>query len=600
MTQIQFEEEEFTTQFNGATLKRLLMLLKPQWQWTIGFMLCISLTAGLDSIFTYISKYIIDEGIAAGNLARVIELLTLYAGLMIIQAASVFGFIYYAGVLGERITFDLRGRLFRHLQTLSFSYFDRTPIGWIMSRVTSDSTRIAELMTWGLLDVTWGIVGIGMAFVFMYLINWQLASVMLLVVPVLVIVAAVFKKRIIAEYRQVRKMNSRLTGAYNESITGVRIVKALRREEANLKEFDGLATDMYQATYKAAWLSALFLPVVQLINAIALGTIIWYGGLQAQIGGMSIGDIQAFVSYLVFMLFPIQEMARVYAEMQQAVASAERVFSLLDAKPEIVDYPYATDPGTIRGEIQFAHVSFQYEEDNPVLTDFNLTIKRGETIALVGPTGAGKSTVVNLICRFYEPTAGLIRIGGLDYTSFTLEAIQSRIGMVLQTPHLFSGTIRENIRYGRLDATDEEIEAAAKLAHAHEFISQMAQGYDTEVGEGGGLLSVGQKQLISLARAVLVNPDIFIMDEATSSVDTMTEALIQQGMETLMQDRTSLVIAHRLSTIHRADRIIVLEKGRIAEMGNHEELIRSRGHYYSLYTKQFQQALTQEAAMAHR
>jgi ATP-binding cassette subfamily B protein len=294
------------------------------------------------------------------------------------------------------------------------------------------------------------------------------------------------------------------------------------------------------------------------------------------------------------MLWPVQDMARVYAEMQHAIASAERVFSLIDAVPEVTDRPGALDPGTIRGDVEFDQVDFYYEEENPVLQDFSLRVRRGETIALVGPTGGGKSTIVNLLCRFYEPKRGVIRIGGQDYTELSLHAIQSRIGVVLQTPHLFSGAIRENIRYGRLDATDEEIEEAARLAGAHDFIVTLEKGYDEEVGEGGVLLSVGQKQLVSLARAILAQPEIFIMDEATSSVDTLTEALIQKGMEALMQDRTSFVIAHRLSTIKRADRILVIEDGRITEMGSHTELLRARGHYYRLYTKQFRHEMEQE------
>ncbi len=350
---------------------------------------------------------------------------------------------------------------------------------------------------------------------------------------------------------------------------------------------------MYQAGFKAAWLSALFLPVVQLISAIAIGAIAWYGGLQVEIGGMTIGGIQAFISYVTFMLWPIQEMARVYAEMQQAIASAERVFSLVDSVPDIKNQPGAVEVESIAGDIIFEDVDFYYEADKPVLSNFNLHVEQGETIALVGPTGAGKSTIVNLIARFYEPKQGSIKMAGQDYRQLTLHAIQSKIGMVLQTPHLFSGSIRENIRYGRLNATDEEIVAAAKLAGAHDFIITLENGYDEQVGEGGNLLSVGQKQLISLARAVLADPEIFIMDEATSSVDTLTEALIQQGMETLMSSSTSFIIAHRLSTIKRADRILVIENGGISEMGSHAELIRARGHYYNLYTKQFRE----EAAM---
>jgi ATP-binding cassette subfamily B protein len=417
-----------------------------------------------------------------------------------------------------------------------------------------------------------------------------------LIIPVIVIVAFQFKRRIIVEYREVRKINSRITGAYNETITGVRVVKSLGREEENLQEFSGLSSEMYRAGYRAAWLSALFLPAVQIISAVAVGLIIVYSGRQYMFAGpggstITVGGIQAFIGYVVFMLFPIQEMARVYAEMQQAIASGERIFSLLDANPEITDKSDAVDPGTIRGDIAFEGVDFYYEPESPVLTDFNLTVRQGETIALVGPTGGGKSTIVNLICRFYEPTQGVIRINGLNYTEMTQHAIQSRIGIVLQTPHLFSGTIRENLRYGRLEATDEEVEEAARLVGAHEFITQLEHGYDEEVGEGGSLLSVGQKQLVSLARAVLADPDVFIMDEATSSVDTLTEGLIQQGMDTLLQGRTSFVIAHRLSTIRRADRILVIEDGRIAEMGSHRELLLQRGHYYRLYTQQFRREM---------
>ncbi|HEX7974558.1 MAG TPA: ABC transporter ATP-binding protein, partial [Anaerolineales bacterium] len=295
-----------------------------------------------------------------------------------------------------------------------------------------------------------------------------------------------------------------------------------------------------------------------------------------------------------------QDLARVYAELQNSIASAERMFSLIDAVPEVADRPEAIDPGSLQGDIEFDHVDFYYEdkpgeeEHKHVLTDFSLKVKRGETMALVGPTGGGKSTIVNLLCRFYEPKRGQVLIGGRDYTHLSLHAIQSRIGVVLQTPHLFSGNIRENIRYGRLDAKDAEVEQAARLAGAHDFVATLPKGYDEEVGEGGNLLSTGQKQLISLARAVLANPEIFIMDEATSSVDTLTEALIQKGMEHLMEGRTSFIIAHRLSTIRRADRILVIENGRIAEMGTHAELLRRRGHYYRLYTQQFRHQLNQE------
>lgn len=588
----EFEEEEFSTQFNGGTLMRILGQTRPHMRLVVGFLLFITAVAVIDSTTTYLSKQIIDVGIIPGDRDALVEIVGLYILLFVLQAGGVFGFIYSAAMLGETVQYDLRKRMFNKLQDLSFSYYDQTPLGWIMSRVTSDSQRIAELVSWGLLDTVWGITRIITAFIFMLIINVRLALIVVTVIPVLIVIAAEFKKRILVEYRQVRKMNSKITGAYNENITGVRVAKALVREQANLEEFSELTDDMYQAGFKAAWLSALFLPVVQLISAIAIGAIAWYGGLQVEIGGMTIGGIQAFVSYVTFMLWPIQELARVYAEMQQAIASAERVFSLVDSVPEIKNQPDAVEVESIRGDIVFDNVDFYYESDKPVLTNFNLRVKQGETIALVGPTGAGKSTIVNLVARFYEPKGGSIQFVGRDYRELTLHSIQSHIGMVLQTPHLFSGTIRENIRYGRLDATDEEIVSAARLAGAHAFIITLDNGYDDEVGEGGNLLSVGQKQLISLARAVLADPEIFIMDEATSSVDTLTEALIQQGMETLMSNSTSFIIAHRLSTIKRADRILVIENGGISEMGSHAELIRARGHYYNLYTKQFREERT--------
>lgn len=591
---IEFEEEEFTTQFNGQTIKRILLQARPYWRWVAGFLVAVGLVSALDSYFTFLRKQMIDTGITPRDPSALAALGVNYALMTIVQAAGVFGFIYLAGILGERIQYDLRKKMFNHLQDLSLTYFSQTPVGWIMSRVTSDSVRISELVTWGILDVTWGAMSIVTAFAFMLTINWTLALMVLAAVPVLLVVAVFFKQKIIVEFRNVRRINSKITGAYNENITGVRVVKALGREEANLQEFSELTGDMYQAGFRAAWLSALFLPAVQVISAVAVSIIIWYGGSQVQIGGLTIGGLQAFVSYVTFMMWPIQDLARVYAEMQHAVASAERVFSLIDAVPNVVNRPGAIDPGTIAGDIVFDHVDFDYGDGQPVLTDFSLTVKRGETIALVGPTGGGKSTIVNLLCRFYEPVRGRITIGGADYTTLTLEAIQSRIGVVLQTPHLFSGSIRENIRYGRLDATDEEIEAAAKLAGAHDFIVTLDKGYDEAVGEGGNLLSTGQKQLISLARAVLAQPEVFIMDEATSSVDTLTEALIQRGMEQLMKGRTSFVIAHRLSTIRRADRILVIDGGRIAEMGTHAQLLAKRGHYYHLYTRQFRHDLSRE------
>lgn len=590
--EMHFEEEDFTSSFNGGTMWRVFKTALKHWPFMVGFLVAISGTALLDSYFTYLSKRIIDEGIVPGDVDQLWSLVVQYGLLIFVQAFLVFVFIMCSNQMNHRVQYDLRQSMFNHLQKLSFSYYDRTPLGWLMSRITSDTSRVGELVAWGFLDITWGITNIGFALVFMYIINWRLALIVTVMLPILIMVANRFQVRILREYRLVRKLNSKITSSYSESITGVRVIKSIRREEENLREFGELTGDMYNAGFKAAWLSALFLPAVQLISTGAIAGVVWIGGLQFENGLVTIGTIQAFISYITFMLWPVQEMARVYATMQQAVASAERIFSLLDHEPEIVDKAQAVEVPHIRGDIEFDHVDFYYEENKPVLRDFSLKVKRGETIALVGPTGAGKSTIVNLMCRFYEPKRGQIRIGGRDYTDLTLHAIQSHIGMVLQTPHLFSGTVMENLRYGRLAATDDEIIEAAKMAGAHEFIMHLDKGYETEVGEGGVLLSVGQKQLLSLARAILAKPDIFIMDEATSSVDTLTEALIQQAMDRVMEGRTSFVIAHRLSTIKRADRIIVLKDGQIDEIGSHAELIRKRGHYYDLYTKQFRRERT--------
>jgi ATP-binding cassette subfamily B protein len=583
----ELEEEEHTSPLTAPVFKRIVGLLRPHGKWVVGFIITIALTSALDSLFTYINKSMIDQAIVGKNLEALWRLASIYGVFQVLQAGMVFVFIYLAGVLGERIQYDLRRSMFEHLQELSLSYYSQNAVGRLMARVTSDSGRVADLMTWGLVDTTWAFMNITTATIFMLVINWRLALIVLAILPILIIIAVNFRKKILVEFRNSRRANSKITGAYNENIQGVRVVKALGREDENLVEFEGLTDRMYSATYRAAWLSALFLPTVQIITSIALGFIVWYGGYQALGGFLTIGGIHAFVSYLTFMMWPIQDLARVYAEMQHSIASAERIFTLIDTKPEVCNKPEAIEAETLLGEIEFEHVNFYYEDRKPVLTDFTLKVQPGETIALVGPTGGGKSTIVNLLCRFYEPSEGVIRINGRDYTDYTLHSIHDKIGIVLQTPHLFSGSVRENIRYGRLEASDEEVEAAAKLAGADDFIRTISKGYDENVGEGGNLLSVGQKQLISLARAVLSKPELFIMDEATSSVDTLTEALIQKGMETLMRGRTSFVIAHRLSTIKRANRILVIEDGRIAEMGTHAELLRAGGHYYRLYTQQF-------------
>lgn len=594
MAEREFEEENFNNKLTFSTSTRILKQATPHLPLLIGFILFIMLTAFLEAFGTYVVKNTIDNAIIPGNESLLLRYMVVYVGLHIVLATTVFGFIYCAGRLGEQIQYDLRQKVFNHLQDLSFSYFDKTPVGWIISRCTSDIQRISDLVTWNLLDMVWAVTNITSALFFMFLINSKLAFIVVIAMPVLIGIALKFQKYIIGEFRKVRSINSKITGAYNENITGVKIIKALVREKKNLSLFGKLTENMYKASYKAIWLSAIFLPVVQLLTAVAFGAVLWFGGFQFKLGLFTIGGIQAFISYITFMMWPVQDLARVYGEMQQAVASAERVFSLLDTDAEIKDHSESTEVQSLKGEIEFRKVDFYYEEKNPVLKDFSLTIQPGETIALVGPTGGGKSTIVNLACRFYEPRKGQILVGGKDYKDFTLQSLQSRLGVVLQTPHLFSGTVMENIRYGRLDATDEEVVDAARLAHAHNFIAELDKQYYEDVGEEGTLLSVGQKQLISLARAILAKPDIIIMDEATSSIDTLTEELIQKGMDTLLEGSTGFVIAHRLSTIRNADRILVIENGTIKEMGSHRELLARRGHYFDLYTRQFRKERQQE------
>ncbi len=589
MQENHFEEETFKGKINKKIILRLIGLVKNNSILLGCFLFFIILTAFLESFNTYILKIIIDEGIINSNKEILFNNLLLFGIVIILMAGTVFCFIYSAGILAEKIQYNLRKKLFNHLQELSFSYFDKTPIGWIMSRLNTDCSSIANLITWMLLDFFWAAAMIITSAAFMFLINAKLALIILAAFPVMISISMKFKKYMIKEYRKIKKINSKIAGSLNENITGVRVVKALAREGRNLKEFSILTNSMYDASYKVSVLSALFLPGIQLVSAFALGAILWFGGIEVQSGFITIGGIKAFVTYVIMMLWPVQDLARVYADMQDSVASAERVFSLLDKKPEIMDKENCIDLKEILKSIEFKNVSFYYEKENSVLENFTLKVKHGETIALVGPTGGGKSTIVNLLARFYEPKEGAIFIDGRDYKEYSLKSLQSRLGVVLQTSHLFSGTIKENILYGNLSASDKDIIRAAKMSHAHEFIKELDNQYDEKVGEDGVLLSIGQKQLISITRAMLVKADIVIMDEATSSIDTITESLIQKGMEELMKKTSSFIIAHRLSTIKKADRIIVIENGRISEEGNHKELIKNKGHYYKLYTRQFKE-----------
>ena len=483
-----FDEEEFEAKYTGKTLRRIIGLLRPHWKYVAIFlsMIVVVSSAGC-AVHLHQSNRSSTRALSAQRSAHVLyRYWLLYGGLTVGQALFVFGFIYTVGLLGERIRYDLRQKMFNHLQDLSLSYYSKTPVGWIMARVTSDSDRVSDLLTWGLLDITWAVVNIITSMGFMLYINWRLALIVMLMVPILMVVAIEFRKRILKQFRNVRKINSKITGQYNESITGVRVVKALVREDENAVEFGVLTSEMYQAAYRAAWLSALFLPSVQIIAAVALGAIVWYGGWQAQFGGADHRRDPGF--RLVCDVHDVADPGsgahlRGHAardRLRGADFLADR-FGAGGGQP-----PDAIDPGTIQGDIEFEHVTFYYDDDTPVLKDFSLTVKRGRDHRAGGADRAAANRPSSTwsaasTSRRKARSASAERIT----RDFTLHAIQSRIGVVLQTPHLFSGTIRENIRYGRLDATDEEIEEAAKLAGAHDFITKFEKGYDEPVGEGG-------------------------------------------------------------------------------------------------------------------
>ena len=606
----QFEEQDYTKRFDLSLWKKILHYAKDYYRDLARLGICMGITAGCDVVFPLLTSYAIDHFIPnlnhPGGTEGLPAFIVAYLLLLAVQVYSIFRFLYLGGKVETGVCYTIRRMGFRKLQELPFSYYDRMPVGYLMSRMTSDAQRLAETIGWSLLDLCYGVVMILAASVTMFLLDWKMTLAVLLVVPPLAVISWWFQQRILKSYRAVRKTNSQITGAFNEGIMGAKTTKTLVREEMNAEEFTKLTHEMKRSSVRAASLSAVYLPIVVSLGSLATAYALWQGGQSVLVGGMTLGVLQVFVNYTVQFFQPIRDIAATFAEMQSAQAAAERVMTLLETQPDIVDspeveakfgdnfHPKKENWPALKGDVEFCHVDFQYKEGEKVLSDFNLKVRAGETIALVGPTGAGKSTVVNLVCRFYEPTAGEIKIDSVNYKERSQLWLESNLGYVLQEPRLFSGTIRDNIRYARLDATDAEVEAAARLVNAEPFILKMDKGYDADVGEGGSRLSTGEKQLISFARAILADPRIFVLDEATSSVDTQTEQIIQQAISRVLTGRTSFIIAHRLSTIRTADRILVIDGGKIKEMGTHQELLRLKGAYYNLYTNQFQEEQAME------
>ena len=580
-----FQETDYTKRFDLSLWKKLLHIAKPYHKNLYIVAVFMSVCAILDVLLPMMTSYAIDNFITGQTTQGIPAFIGVYLAMLAFQVISIFVFLRQSGYVETGTCYTIRKLGFQKLQELPFSYYDRMPVGYLMSRLTNDTQRLADTVGWSLLDLCWGAVFLVCCSIQMFLLNWRLALVVILVLPPLAVISWKFQKSILASYRKVRKTNSQITAGFNEGINGAKTTKTLVREEMNIQEFNEVAGEMRRSSVRAATLSSLFLPIVVSLGSLATAYALWKGGQDVLIGAMTLGTVNVFVSYTVQFFQPVRDIARIFAELQSSQAAAERVISLLETEPDIVDtpevvaefgdnfHPKRENWPKLHGEVEFKDVSFRYQEGEKVLSHFNLHIKAGQTIALVGETGSGKSTIVNLVCRFYEPTEGSILIDGVDYRKRSQLWLQSNLGYVLQSPHLFSGTIADNIRYGKPEG----------------FILKMDKGYDSEVGEGGNRLSTGQKQLISFARAILCDPALFVLDEATSSVDTETEQIIQHAIQTVLSGRTSFIIAHRLSTVRSADRILVIQNGKITEDGTHHELIAKRGYYYQLYTNQFQE-----------
>lgn len=593
------EEKEYTGSFNWSIWKKLSRFVYPLRH--LFLIMCIFnvLCTLVDIILPLFQQYAINHFVANGITQGLGTFAVYYVAVILIQTASLIIFSVAATHIEMNLSKNMKETCFDYLQELSFSYYNVTPVGYIHSRVMSDTSRIAELLAWILADIMWSILYVVGVFGAMLLLNWRLALLVLIVIPIMLVLTVFFQQKILHWNRKVRKENSRITNAYNEGIMGAQTAKTLVIEDKNVEQFCSITRDMYQAGVKAERLKGIYISLVSMCSSVCIAIVLCQGGRMVKENIMLLGTLSAFITYAVRIFDPLQNIAESLSQLVSAQANIERVFGLLEEPTKVQDSKEVVEKyGTallqkrenwepIKGEILFEHVSFHYENTKEnVLRDVCLHVPAGSTIALVGETGAGKSTLVNLACRFFEPTEGTIYIDGVDYRKRSQSWLHSSLGYVLQTPYLFTGTIMENIRYGKLDATDEEVYEAAKLVSVDRVVAKFPKGWQTQVGEGGDFLSTGEKQLISFARAVLANPSILVLDEATSSIDTETEQLIQNAISYLLKDRTAFIIAHRLSTIRQADQIVVMKDGKIVEQGTHQELQEQKGYYYQLCQSQ--------------
>jgi ATP-binding cassette subfamily B protein len=585
-----YNEHEFSNKFEWRLWLSLLKQVLPHRKRMAILALVMVCNALVDALLPLLTRYGIDHMIIPRSFHGIGTFSAVYVGLIFFQFVMVYLLIDIAGRVETGMNYDLRRVTYRKLQSMSFSYYDRTPTGWIVARLTSDISRLGDIVAWGIVDLVWGVAMIIFVMGAVFFLSWKLALILIALLPLIAFISVKFQVRLFGSFRQVRRINSMITNSFGEGIHGAKTTKTLVREEANLNEFMDLNQNMYRHAVKAATASALFMPLILIVSSLGTGLVVWVGGNSVLAGIIGYGTLVAFISYTMQLFEPISNVARLFAEMQNAQAAVERVFSLLELEPEIVSQVPFTDEWKQRpmqGAISLENISFAYKEGKPVFTDFNLDVAPGESIALVGETGTGKTTLVNLVCRFYEPQQGRVLIDGMDYRQVPLPWIHGNLGYVQQVPHLFQGTVLENIRYGRLDATDDEVMEAARVVRADEFIQNLPGKYDYKVGESGNLLSTGQKQLIAFARVVLADPALLILDEATASIDTETEQLVQEAMHIVLKGRTGIIVAHRLSTIRQVDRILLMHKGRIIEAGRHNELMRRKGRYYQLYMNQF-------------